>query len=232
MQPRSGEAWPSSPHSARDRIDKDLLVHKVNEANRHQAFSDPLVSDPVVDLGIRCPRHPGLIGSHGSIFHGHKRMQVHFFSQAQTPDTLSGNSWRHCPLWCIYGHITHSPSRSAGVLLKESAPFLSEAWLPGPKLLSRLVSICLGQSLRTKGTILVVFTNKRCALRAGTEVGKRLSRSSKRQFSRDNYARKSQPPAWATVSAYVLGTGLKAANNTFPCFCARSGGGARFCMLS
>jgi hypothetical protein len=44
--------------------------------------------------------------------------------------------------------------------------------------------------------------------------------------------KETKPPAWSTVSVYVLGAGFKPANNTFPCSCARAGGGARFCMIA
>ena len=121
----------------------------------------------------------------------------------------------------IYEHISLSRRQSVVVQLRGSDHALFGDWLPGPKPFSRLVSICLEQSLRsttrgrgvsvlvhaevaaknvqidakspahlslvekgdTKDTSLIVLTNKQCVLRAGTEVGKRLSRSSKRQFS-------------------------------------------------
>jgi hypothetical protein len=71
---------------------------------------------------------------------------------------------------------------------------------------------------------LVVLTNKRCVLRAGTEVGKQLSRKFKEAIFPGQLRKEFKPPTWATVSAYVLGTGLKPADNTFPSSCARSGG--------
>jgi hypothetical protein len=107
-------------------------------------------------------------------------------------------------LWRNYGHFALSPLRSAGVQLRDSAPFLPEALLPGP---SHFPDLCPSAAkspahvnlVEKRGykdnSNLVVLTRKRCVLRAGTEVGKRLSRSLNKQFSRDNWEGKKKASA-------------------------------------
>ena len=52
---------------------------------------------------------------------------------------------------CVaFVNISLSLLRSAGVQLRDSSPALPGDWLPEPKPCSRLVSICLGQSKRSK----------------------------------------------------------------------------------
>ena len=60
MRPRSWEAWLCFRHSARDGIYRDAFIHKPVEATSRRIFRAPLVSERVVDLEIRYPRHLGL----------------------------------------------------------------------------------------------------------------------------------------------------------------------------